>query len=86
MFTCLTRDDDKYRNGKETAPHTYLSENSVHPGDIHYFSNERDIKDLTDKFDLLSLKRKEHTWMNDGIERFSSYWMSVRHSTVRRMI
>jgi len=29
----------------------------------------------TDKFELLSLKRKEHTWVNNGIERFSSYWI-----------
>ncbi|WP_430883336.1 class I SAM-dependent methyltransferase [Fusibacter sp. JL216-2] len=77
MFTCVTRDDDKYGNGKMKAPHTYLSENSVHPGDIHYFSSEEDLNEMLCMFKAISLSRKEHEWIYKGEKRFSSYWVVV---------
>lgn len=77
MFTCLTREDDKYGSGEMVAPHTYLSENSVHPGDIHYFSNETDIREMLNMFEIISLSKMEHAWEYKGKNRFSSYWIIV---------
>ena len=74
FFTCPTREDDKYGNGRKVAPHTYESMNSVHPGDIHYFADEDDLKDLLKGFELISIQKKEHYWDNNGKEQFSSYW------------
>ena len=74
FFTCPTRDDGKYSNGKKVAPHTYETMNSVHPGDIHYFANESDIRQLVEDFSIISLNKNEHYWNNDGTKQFSSYW------------
>lgn len=75
MFTCLTREDDKYGSGKQVGPHSYLSENSVHPGDIHYFSSESDLMEMLEAFEVKSLSRNEHEWNHKGEKRFSSYWI-----------
>jgi len=74
FFTCPTREDDKYGNGKKVAPHTYESMNSVHPGDIHYFADKDDIKDLVEGFKIVSIERDEHYWDNNGKKQYSSYW------------
>lgn len=74
FFTCPTRDDGKYGNGKKVAPHTYKSLNSVHPGDIHYFADEDDIKKIVEEFKVISIDRNDHYWDNNGTKQFSSYW------------
>jgi len=74
FFTCPTRDDGKYGNGEKVAKNTYRSLNSVHPGDIHYFSDEKDIKEFIHGLKLISLKKNEHYWYNKGEKQFSSYW------------
>lgn len=74
FFTCPTRDDGKYGSGKKVAPHTYESLNSVHPGDIHYFADEKDITTFIEGLKPISIERKEHYWDNKGTEQFSSYW------------
>lgn len=74
FFTCPSRDDGKYNNGKEVAPHTYESLNSVHPGDIHYFSDKDDIHYFLADLKLEYLKKNEHYWYNCGKKQFSSYW------------
>lgn len=74
FFTCPTREDDKYGSGKKVAPYTYESLNSVHPGDIHYFADGDDIKELVEGLKIKSIKKDEHYWDNDGKKQFSSYW------------
>ena len=74
FLTCPTRRDDKYGSGDQVAPNTYRPLNSVHPGDIHYFSDEADILDLLREFKQISKDVYEHYWDNNGIRQFSSYW------------
>jgi tellurite methyltransferase len=76
-FTVPTREDGKYGHGEEVAPHTFLCDKSIHPGDIHYFADEIDIKDILNKFSIHSLQRDEHNWINNGVEQFSSYWKVI---------
>jgi SAM-dependent methyltransferase len=73
FFTCPTRRDDKYGNGEEVAPNTYRPLNSIHPGDIHYFSDETDISDLLRDFKQVSINIEEHYWDNNGTQQLSSY-------------
>lgn len=75
MFTCPTRTDEKYGSGIKVAEHTYKSENSVHAGDIHYFSSEEDLRDMLKKFEIISIEKNEFHWMNKATEQFSSYWI-----------
>jgi|SRR5690554_954559 len=77
FFTCPSRDDGKYGSGKKVASNTYRSLNSVHPGDIHYFSDKKDIKEFIQGLKLISLKKNEHYWDNNGEKQFSSYWEVV---------
>ncbi len=74
FFTCPTRDDGKYGDGEKIAPHTFLSENSTHPGALHYFSNSEDIDCFCTGFEVLSKKKREYYWKQDGVVNFSSYW------------
>ena len=74
FFTCPTLRDAKYGNGEEVAPNTYRSQNSMHPGDVHYFADEDDIRDLIVGFDVISEEADEHYWDNKGNRQFSSYW------------
>jgi tellurite methyltransferase len=74
FFTCPTRRDGKYGNGERMSANTYRPLNSVHPGDIHYFSDELDILDFLRNFNHFSRDVDEHYWDNNGIQQFSSYW------------
>ena len=74
FFTCPTRRDDKYGNGEEVAPNTYRPLNSIHPGDIHYFTGEEDIADFLNDFNSFSQNVYEHYWDNKGNKQFSSHW------------
>ncbi len=74
FFTCPTRRDDRYGNGEEEAENTYRPLNSIHPGDIHYFSNEADIEEFLSKFSSFTREVHEHHWNNKGTVQFSSYW------------
>ena len=73
-LTFLTRDDDKYGIGKEIEPHTFLCDTSIHEGDIHYFADEEDLRDLFKDFDIISLNKDETQWKHKGIKRSSSFW------------
>jgi len=73
-FTCPSREDGKYGFGKQVAPHTFLCEKSVTPGDIHYFADDADLYDLLSGFRQLSRKKKEGYWNNKGEEQFYSSW------------
>lgn len=73
-FTCPTHDDGKYGYGEELEPHTFVSSRSVHPGDLHYFLNRKDLLELLSRFRVVEMKRDEHYWENNGSEEFSSYW------------
>jgi SAM-dependent methyltransferase len=73
-FTCPTRDDGKYGFGKEVAPHTYLCEKSITPGDMHYFPNKRDLKNLLSDFSLIQTEKNEGYWDNKGTQQFYSNW------------
>jgi tellurite methyltransferase len=75
FFTCPTRRDAKYGSGEEVAPNTFRSLNSVHPGDVHYFADEGDIRDFLVGFNLISEETDEHYWDNKGSRQFSSYWL-----------
>lgn len=75
FFTCPTRKDGKSGSGEKIEEHTYASLNSVHSGDIHYFSDEDDINEFTEGFEVISKEIKEHYWLHNGIEQFSSFWV-----------
>jgi tellurite methyltransferase len=74
FFTCPTRKDGKYGSGDQMAAHTFRPLNSVHPGDIHYFSDEADILEMLREFSHVSKDVDEHYWENSGIQQFNSYW------------
>ncbi len=75
FFTCPSRWDGKYGNGELVAPNTYRPLNSIHPGDIHYFSDENDISDFLVDFSDISIDINQHYWDDDNsIKQFSSYW------------
>lgn len=74
FFTCPTRRDGKYGNGEKVADHTYRCQNSLHPGDTHYFADEKTLMGVLDGFSLLSLHREEHEWDHGGATQFSSSW------------
>ena len=74
FFTCPTREDGKYGHGECVAPHTYLSSNSVTPGDIHYFSDSADLHGLLDRFIVHSVRKDEGHWENRGQGQFFSNW------------
>ena len=73
FFTCPTREDDRYGSGEMAAPHTYRPINSIHSGDIHYFTDEEDIYDFLNEFHDVSVNIDEHYWDNKGTRQFSSY-------------
>lgn len=74
FFTCPSREDGKYGQGEEVAPHTFISYNSTHPGGVHYFTNEKDILACAKRFSLQSLKKEEKYWTNKGRKEFSSHY------------
>ena len=74
FFTCPSRRDDRYGNGEKVAPNTYKPLNSIHPGDIHYFSNEADILDFLHDFNEISKVIYEHHWDSKGVRQFGAYW------------
>lgn len=73
-FTCPTREDGKYGFGREVAPHTFLCEKSVTPGDIHYFADEADLNELLSGFLQIDRDRREGYWDNRGTQQFYSIW------------
>ena len=77
LLTCPSRRDGKYGRGPLVAPHTYRPENSVHPGDVHYFTDEADLRELLGAFTILNLNTDEHYWQNAGVRHFSSYWEAL---------
>ena len=79
-FTCPSRDDGKYGFGREVAPHTFLCEKSVTPGDIHYFADEADLNELLAGFFQVARDKKEGYWDNRGTRQFYSMW----HMLVRK--
>ena len=77
FFTCPTRRDGKYGFGKEVAPHTFLCEKSITPGDIHYFADEADLDELLAGFRIVSRSASEGHFENRGIQQFYSNWIVV---------
>jgi tellurite methyltransferase len=73
FFTCPTRRDGKYRDGICVGPHTFRPTNSVHPGDVHYFADERNLNELLRGFEVETSTLNEHYWDNEGRRQFSSY-------------
>ena len=74
LFTCPSRQDGKYGSGEMIAPHTYRSPKSVTPGDIHYFTDEKDLDELLDGFQLIKRWKSEGYWDNRGEQQFYSNW------------
>ena len=74
FFTSPTRQDGKYGRGRCVAPHTYVSPNAVIPGDMHYFADEDDFRDLPGGFKVLALRKDEGFWDNRGTRQFFSNW------------
>lgn len=74
FFTCPTRQDGKYGHGEEVAPHTFRCTKSVTPGDIHYFTDERDLDKLLHGFRQISRWKSEGYWDNKGEQQFYSNW------------
>lgn len=74
FLTCPTRKDGKYGRGPQVAAHTYRPDNSIHPGDVHYFADRADLEDLLAPFTVLNWDTDEHHWQNEGVLEFSSYW------------
>jgi tellurite methyltransferase len=74
FFTCATRRDGKFGSGEKVAPNTFKPLNSIHPGDVHYFSDETDLQFFLKGFNLKDKKIDEHTWDNNGVKQLSSYY------------
>jgi tellurite methyltransferase len=74
FFTCPTHKDSKFGSGELVAPNTYKPLNSIHPGDMHFFASEADLRDLLQRFEITSKNVDEHYWDNNGLRQFSSYW------------
>ena len=83
FFTCPTREDGKYGYGEKVGPHTFLAEKSITPGDIHYFSNEADLKELLVNFDILSQEKSEGYWNNNGNQQLYSNWNVLAKKLVK---
>jgi tellurite methyltransferase len=77
FFTCPTLEDGNYGRGEELAAHTFACENSIVPGDIHYFSDETDLHEMLIGFTIISLKKNTHYWENRGKQQFHSYWEAL---------
>jgi SAM-dependent methyltransferase len=73
-FTCPSRADGKYGFGREVAPHTFMCEKSVTPGDIHYFADEKDLNELVKGLTLVDTQKREGYWDNRGTRQFYSVW------------
>jgi SAM-dependent methyltransferase len=73
-FTCPTRRDGKYGFGREVAPHTFMCEKYVVPGDMHYFADEADLTDLLAGFLRVKMETREGYWDNKGAQQFYSSW------------
>lgn len=73
-FTCPSRDDGKYGFGDQVAPHTFECENSVTPGDVHYFADECDLDEMLCGFDNIRRWKTEGYWDNRGSRQFYSNW------------
>jgi tellurite methyltransferase len=76
-FTCPSRNDGKYGFGREVAPHTFMCEKSVTPGDIHYFADEEDLDEMLPGFVQVSRDKREGYWSNRGERQFYSVWHVV---------
>jgi len=72
FFTCPSRDDAKYGSGNKVAEHTYESLNSIHSGDVHYFTDEPELRNLMCEFDNVKIETQEHYWDNNGTQQFAS--------------
>lgn len=77
FLTAHTRRDQKYGEGEQVAPHTYLSPNSITPGDMHYFTDEADLRELLAGFEIESLALDEHEWELNGRPRFASNYIVI---------
>ena len=74
FFTCPSRSDAKYGVGKEVAPHTWSSPNSVVAGDVHYFADEADFEEFLTGFHVSTCRKEEGYFQNRGREQFFSNW------------
>jgi SAM-dependent methyltransferase len=79
-LTCPSREDGKYGFGREVAPHTFMSEKSITPGDIHYFADKTDLDQLLSAFVPVKIDKREGYWVNKGARQFYSTW----HVLVRK--
>jgi len=77
LFTCPSRSDGKYGSGDKVADNAYASLNSLHPGDIHYFAGESEIKELLRRFDAVKIELDEYYWDNSGEPQFASNFVVV---------
>lgn len=77
FFTCPSRSDDKYGNGNYVAEHTYESLNSIHPGDMHYFTDEVELKSIMGNLFTVIINKEEHYWDNRGVSQFASNYVVV---------
>jgi tellurite methyltransferase len=74
FFTCPSREDGKYGFGEMVAPHTCKCVKSAIPGDIHYFTDEKDLIELLKDFRMMKLWKNEGYWNNNGERQFFSNW------------
>jgi tellurite methyltransferase len=74
FFTCPTRRDAKFNNGEKVAPNTFRPMNSIHPSDLHYFSDDNDIQEFMRNFKVIEKKLDERYWDNNGVKQLNSYY------------
>ena len=77
FFTMPSKQDGKYGVGKRVEAHTFHCEKSLHKGDIHYFTDEKDLKQLLKKYQIIRIKKDEYFWLHNGEKQFSSYYKIV---------
>jgi SAM-dependent methyltransferase len=73
-FTCPSREDGKYGFGREVAPHTFLCDKSITPGDMHYFADQADLDEMLSGYEEIERKKREGYWDNRGERQFYSNW------------
>ena len=69
-FTCPTLDDGDYQTGERIAPQTV----KIAEGHIHFCADWAELEDLLGGFRIVSRKRRDHQWDDEGTARFSSRW------------
>lgn len=77
FFTCPTRNDGKFGIGEKVGTNTYKCIKSITPGDIHYFTDQGEIKNSMKHFRKVEIVKDEGFWNNSGVEQVYSNFIVI---------